>query len=290
LPESNSGRRAGRQNALVLSLSEPPEVRTLPLAGYPGVILEGVANLLAAYPKVGKTTALFHSVMDWLTDHRVLFVTEESEFVWRVRLHGFDSGSADLGAGQESESLERLNIPTVEGRSAEEILAETFEGDEDIVVVDTVRTVMRFSQETDNSEITAQVTPWVDAARSSGKTFVGSHHTTKAGGYHGRGIAGGHALVGIFDHVIEVDRDKGIPNRRRVSVMSRLSEVEDFAYDLIEVGSSWPEGLPRSPPRRRAVVSPMSLTVSRGPSRSSARRSSLTRMDAGPASGPSAKS
>lgn len=235
LPETNSGRGPGRRNALHLSLSEAPEVRLLPLAGYPGVIIEGVANILAAYPKVGKTTLLFHSVMDWLLDHRVLFVTEESEFVWRIRLHGFVSGRPDPYAGHEFESvLERLNILTVEGRSAEEIRAETFDGDEDIVVVDTVRTVMRFSQETDNSEITAQVTPWIDAARDARKTLVGSHHQTKAGGEHGRGIAGGHALVGVFDHVLEVDRDRGVANRRRVSVMSRLRDVDAFAYDLVD--------------------------------------------------------
>jgi hypothetical protein len=43
--------RAGRKNALDLSLEPAPKVETLPLAGQPGVVFKDLANVLAAYPK-----------------------------------------------------------------------------------------------------------------------------------------------------------------------------------------------------------------------------------------------
>jgi hypothetical protein len=225
---------AGRKTALSLSLEEPPRVETLPLAGHPGVIVEQLANIVAAYPKVGKTTVAFHSVLDWLPTRRVLYVTEESEYLWRVRLHELVSVLAPVVRDRFDSDLERLNILTVEGRDPDALRDEAFGGNEDLVVVDTMRTCMRFSQESDNSEISAQVTPWVEAARMTGKTFVGLHHATKTGGDHGRGIAGGHALLGVFDMAIEIDRDRNVATRRRVSCMGRLTPVEDFYYDLVD--------------------------------------------------------
>ena len=232
--ESNlSLRRAGRKNALDLSLEPAPVVETLPLAGQPGVVFKGLSNVLSAYPKVGKTTVTWHSLLDWLPGHRVVYVTEEPELVWRVRLHGFDSF---LGhpLGERNESLANLDLLFVAGRPPGELLEEAFGGADDIVIVDTLRHALRFTQEADNSEIAAQVTPWIEAARSADKTFLGLHHQTKAGGEHGRGLAGGHALLGVFDMAIEIDRSRNVPTRRKVSALGRLDPVEDFYYEFVD--------------------------------------------------------
>jgi hypothetical protein len=85
---------------------------------------------------------------------------------------------------------------------------------EDIVIVDTLRHALRFSQEADNSEIAAQVTPWIERAREKRKTFLGLHHQTKAGGEKRAGLAGGHALLGVFHMAIEVDRARNAPTPR----------------------------------------------------------------------------
>jgi hypothetical protein len=47
--------------------------------------------VLAASPKVGKTTLVWHSLLGWLEDLRVVYVSEELQLVWRERLAGFDS-------------------------------------------------------------------------------------------------------------------------------------------------------------------------------------------------------
>jgi AAA domain len=161
----------------------------------------------------------------------VVYVTEEPELIWRHRLAGFDSF---LGhpLGERNESLANLDLVFVAGRSPDELLEEAFGGTDDIVVVDTLRHALRFTQEADNSEIAAQVTPWIETARATDKTFLGLHHQTKAGGEHGRALAGGHALLGVFDMAIEVDRSRNVPTRRKVSGLGRLDPVEDFYYEL----------------------------------------------------------
>jgi DNA repair protein RadA/Sms len=222
---------AGRYNALDLSLEPAPVVETLSLAGQPGVVVKGLSNILGAYPKVGKTTLVWHSVLDWLETDRVVWITEEPLLVWRVRLSGFVS-SLGHPLGERNESLRNLWLVPVSGRSPEELLEEAFGGDEEIVIVDTLRHALRFSQEADNSEIAAQVIPWIEAARTADKTFLGLHHHTKAGGDHGRGLAGGHALLGVFDMAIEVDRAQHPSNRRKVSALGRLDPVADFYYEL----------------------------------------------------------
>jgi DNA repair protein RadA/Sms len=222
----------GRKNALNLSLEPAPLVQTLPLAGQPGVVILGLSNVLGAYPKVGKTTLVWHSVLDWLPSRRVVWVTEEPELVWRVRLAGFVSSLAHPLGKQGNELLRNLDLVFIAGRSPGELLEEAFGGEEDIAIVDTLRNALRFSQEADNSEIAAQVIPWIEAARATDKTFLGLHHHTKAGGEHGRGLAGGHALLGVFDMAIEIDRAQHPANRRKVSGLGRLDPVEDFYYEL----------------------------------------------------------
>jgi hypothetical protein len=113
---------------------------------------------------------------------------------------------------------------------------------------------MRFSQEADNSEIAAQVTPWIEAARSTNKTFLRMHHETKAGGEHGRGLAGGHALLGVFDRWRS--RSTGpvsAPNRRKVTGLGRLDPVEDFYYELVDGEVRHSARCPRSRPPRSDV-------------------------------------
>jgi hypothetical protein len=137
----------------------------------------------------------------------------------------FISGSSLSKERRIRSRLANLDIVPVAGRSPEALLEEAFGGPEDIVIVDTLRHALRFSQEADNSEIAAQVTPWIERAREKGKTFLGLHRQTKAGGEHGRGLAGGHALLGVFDMAIEVDRARNAPTRRRGSGLGRLDPI-----------------------------------------------------------------
>jgi hypothetical protein len=78
-----------------------------------------------------------------------------------------------------------------------------------------------FSQQADNSGIAASVTRRIEAARTAEKTLLPLHNQTKAGGEHGRALAGGHALLGVFDMAIEVIRACNAPTGRKVSALVR---------------------------------------------------------------------
>lgn len=77
--------------------------------------------------------------------------------------------------------------------------------------------------------------PWVSDHRANHKTLMMVHHNRKGGGDYGEGIAGGHALLGIFDIAIEVlhDVNQG-RNRRLLRTYARLIESREALYEMVE--------------------------------------------------------
>ena len=72
-----------------LDLMHMPEVRleSLPVLGQERVIIENCSHILASFPKVGKTTLLVDSTLDWArSGKRILYLTEESPFQWKLRV------------------------------------------------------------------------------------------------------------------------------------------------------------------------------------------------------------
>jgi AAA domain len=127
--------------------------------------------------------------------------------VWRTRIS--DSIPFPPNLGSESgihSALANLGVVFAGPYEPADLLEEVFTRPWDVVVIDTLRAVLRFRDETNNSELAAQVRPWIEATYRTGRTLLGLHHATKAGGEHGRGIAGGHALLAVFDTAVEVDR------------------------------------------------------------------------------------
>jgi hypothetical protein len=74
------------------------------------------------------------------------------------------------------------------------------------------------------------ITPFIVACRAGQKTFVAGHHNRKGGGEHGEAIAGGHALLGVFDIALELLRDHA-PNRRVVKPLARLIQPPPLLYE-----------------------------------------------------------
>jgi hypothetical protein len=207
---------------------EVPEIKTLSLVGQTGFIPVGLATLVASYPKSGKTTLIYRCLLDWIDEGRsVVYLTEEPRYIWNHRLRG----GLDIKRPLKQDGL---MIIFGRGIAPKDLLKAAFDGDEDIVVVDTLRHLLRFTQETDNSALAREIAPWIEQAEASGKTLIGLHHEIKAGGEHGRGIAGGHALLGIFDQAVEIRRREGNadPRHRVVSAMGRLTTPEEFVYSL----------------------------------------------------------
>lgn len=211
-------------NGADLAAAKLPPVETLPLLGQRGYIGKGLSNLIAAFPKVGKTTLMEAFLRETLgAGETVLYFTEEPAGLWGPRLTGDPSQWAGL------------NLVLAMGLPVPLLLDRVRTGDETIVVIDTLRSVIGWDNENDNAQIAAAVTPWIVACRDSNKTLIGLHHSTKAGGNYGKGISGGHALFGAFDQAVEVERH-GADNQRRVRTFGRIGAHPDMLYEMDDDG------------------------------------------------------
>lgn len=200
----------------------------LPLLGQDGFLVEGWTHLIAGYPKVGKTQLMVQLCMSW-SPRLVLYITEEPRHLWGYRL-------AKMDAWEQGTILPGLGAPI------EQLLGEIRGGEEEIVVIDTVR-LLGLKDENDNSALAAQLFPIIAACREGGKTLILLHHTRKGGGEHGEGIAGGHAFLGVVDIGIEIRRDKR-QNRRLIKAYGRAGTGGEFLYEMREDGLMVPFGKP----------------------------------------------
>jgi hypothetical protein len=214
-----------RTGAELLAMPEQ-SVEFLPLLGQDGWIIKGAAHLVSAFPKVGKTELIIRCIREWLDQGRsVVFLSEESERTWRIRL-------AKIGG-----DWSRFTILSALGHPVGAMLAQTFEREPDIVLIDTLRGVLAVADENKPEEMARSVNPWVAASQRSGATLIILHHENKAGGDHGRGVSGGHGLIGALDVIIEIRRDASVKTRRQISVMGRLLEPQEGIYERLDDGT-----------------------------------------------------
>ncbi len=186
---------------------EAPE--SLPLLGLYGYIIKGWGHILAGHPKSGKTELAFACLREWAAlGLSVVLFTEEGEYIWRHRLGRYP----DFPSG-------RLRLVFALGEDPKRLLARAAEGTEEVVVVDSLRTLLQLPDENDNAVVVAALRPWETALQ--GKTRLYLHHLRKSGGDHGLGVAGASGLVAAVDRILELRYDAD-PNRRRLLVLSRL--------------------------------------------------------------------
>lgn len=204
-----------------LAIHAPDAIHYLPLIGEVGYFVEGWSHLVAGYPRSGKTELLAAACSDWaLSGKKVLYATEESVDIWARR------------AASRKLHTQNYNILFGLGHGPEALFSRVFSGEEEVVVIDTLRNLLGLRDETDNSKLAEAINPWVAAARANNKTFILAHHTRKGGGAHGEGIAGGHGLLGMFDIAIEVLRDNHKANRRIIRAYARLISPPELLYGL----------------------------------------------------------
>ncbi|HWG41534.1 MAG TPA: AAA family ATPase [Gemmataceae bacterium] len=196
------------------------ELSYLPLLGRPGYIVQRWSHVLAGYPRSGKTELLFATVCAWLQEGRsVLYFTEEGRVLWQQRLE------------RQRVPCGGLTLVFGLGELPGNLLARMREGEEEIVIVDTLRNLgILPPDENDNNGIARAVAPWVATAREKGKTLILCHHSRKGGGDHGEAISGGHALFGAVDVAVEVRRDN-VPARRILKVHARIIQPPDLLYE-----------------------------------------------------------
>lgn len=222
---SRSGSVPRRWTGQEIRSLEFAETEFLEFCGEP-LIAVGASTLIAAYPKVGKTTALRRSVSAWReAGYSVAIFTEENVKAWHDRL-------VDEGPEWDDVALfETMNADPAA------LLAQLQRSTEEIVLVDTARHAFGVRDENDNAEAARKAAPWIAQSRQAGKTLVVAVHENKAGGEHGRGISGAHALFGAFDAAFEIQRVQGSPNRRLVRGWSRYCEPGEFYYERDEDGT-----------------------------------------------------
>ncbi|HKP52642.1 MAG TPA: AAA family ATPase [Chloroflexia bacterium] len=212
--------------------SGPP---SLPFLGQKGYVIEGWSHVIAGYPRCGKTELIVRLCREWLDAGRsVAYLTEEPKGVWQHRLAGLEG------------DWSRLKVVFALSSALDVLFARAFSGPEDVVVIDTMRNLLQLMDETDNSRIAQVLNPWVAAARRHNKTLIMAHHMRKGGGDHGEGIAGGHALMGVFDVALTLTKEDRTPRRRRVIAYARLLQPPELLYDQESDGSLRYKGDPAS--------------------------------------------
>jgi AAA domain/DnaB-like helicase N terminal domain len=206
-------------DAADLAASPPLDLECLPLLGRRGYVVRGWSHVLAAPPKCGKTELPYPCLWDWArAGERVLYVTEEPETVWRLRLRG---DSPPRG----------VRLVWGLGAAAGDLLRRAAGGDETVIVLDTLRSLGILGEdEADNAKVCRAITPWVAACRPAGKTLIGAHHTRKSGGEHGEGISGAHALLAAVDVALELRRSDRGENHRALSAYGRVIEPAELTY------------------------------------------------------------
>ncbi|HEX2924083.1 MAG TPA: AAA family ATPase [Chloroflexota bacterium] len=204
-------------------LTDGESIPSLPLLGIEGYIMEGWSHILAGYPKAGKTELTFDSVKQWVVDGKtVLWLTEESQAVWQQRV------------GRHTDMVKGLRLYFAMGAEPGELLERARSGDEDVVIVDTIRNLLRITDENDNSAISKALGAWESALRAKTRIYI--HHERKMGGEHGQAIAGGGAFLGIVDRAIELRFDENDKKRRQLVVHSRIADAPDLVYTLTGSG------------------------------------------------------
>lgn len=206
-------------------------IQFLPFLGRTGVIVEGWAHLLASWWRLGKTELTAQVVVPWLWDgRRVLYFTEEPASTWADRGEELD---AICGAGV---AWDRLRLVYAVGADPKAMLQRAIDGDETIVIADTLRHVCGIVDENSAADVRRAVGSWIGALVPAGKTFLGLVHHRKAEGTDGERLAGSHALPALFDVVLEMRADPQRENRRRLTGRSRRFDVPSITVERDDEG------------------------------------------------------
>jgi len=202
-----------------------------------GYLAVGNLTVLAAPPKAGKSTLLFHLLraingelpLLGLETQRVpaLLFTEESVSLVRRRREGI--GQLRV-------------VPLAPGITWPKVLAAVrWWGEQGykLMILDTVSRFWPVQNEGDAVQVLQALTPLMAICRATGVGALLIHHTRKGGGAEGNAMRGSNAILGTADIGMEMGRitpwDRS--NHRRIDALSRYDETPDsLRIELLEDG------------------------------------------------------
>lgn len=215
-----------------------PEIETLPILGQQGMVVDKGANLLYAFPKVGKTELIRHVLQEWIgLGKQVVYLTEEPLWFWKPRLRYYDHPAAFWKSV--------IFVPAF-GWGISEVLDLLGQvGHTDVVVVDTLRNTCGYQEAKGDEDVNRIVTPLIATVRERGAALLALYHARKMPGEGGRDISGHHSLYGVFDRALQLKEVAGEENKskRRLSVSGRLLSPDTpngLTYEMTASGQFRP--------------------------------------------------
>lgn len=208
-----------------------------------GLLPKGILALLAAYPKIGKST-LATQVAVAVAQGRlflgrptqqggVLYVVAEErqdDVMRRLRRFGMNDSDPIWLWTETATDTETDRGPMKKFVSEKNIT---------LVIIDTWASYLMIQDETNNSVVTARMKPYVDMAHDSEATILFVHHERKnrdEGDDDARAIRGGGAILGLADLAFQLQKEPGGGTRRRLKIVGRYQEIPsllklDYGHD-----------------------------------------------------------
>ena len=187
------------------------------------ILPEGGMSLLAAKPKVGKTTlAIALSAAIARGEDFLGRKTAKSSVVYLAleeKLQEVQKKLTALGVGDEEPIFFHFGLAPSKGISEiDDLVAETGAG---LLVVDTMQKLVRIKDLNDYAQVTNMLEPLLNVARTRNCHIMLCHHAGKADRNDGDEILGSTALLGAVDTAILLKkRDQG----RTLSTIQRYGE------------------------------------------------------------------
>ena len=200
-------------------------------------LAKGSMTVLAAAPKVGKSTLLFHLLQKMrlhetfldrptnLNGDKILLFTEESAYLLKQRKEELGDLPVHCVGLQPGLSWIKM-VAYIKYMARQE---------HKLVIIDTISRFWPVQNEGDAVQVLQALTPLLTVARTEDVALLLIHHTRKTGGSEGNAMRGSNALLGSADIGIELGRitpwDK--TNRRRLEALSRYSTPDTLTMEKV---------------------------------------------------------
>ncbi len=198
-----------------------------------GYLMPGATTMLAAYPRVGKTTLIFPLIAAMMREEEflglptkrpraILYVSEEPDslIVPRADSCGFDD-SWPIAWQLVEPGMTWARIVAMMAMPAIEL-----------VIIDSLSKFWQLPSEDSSGPVNEALAPMLDIVRTQNKSVFLIHHTNKGGGPGGTGIRGSSALMATIDIPFELTRMHpwDTSGRRRLQSYSRYGETPNLLH------------------------------------------------------------